>query len=136
LLAFERSTISQLQNKPSSNSNHYLNASQITSANVTTPSSPKLTPGQYLLDFKQDFRSEGITEEDSRWISATPPDNRMLTCGLVIVKNDVQTGTTKGKGADRTSVSNQPILAEPVIRGNTVSSYWALCREVRIRILL
>ena len=130
LSAFERSTISRTGNRSGSNSTGYMTGSQLTSANATTPSSPKTTPGQQLLDFKQDLRSDGNIEEDPRWLSADVRNRQRLTCAMMIIKNEGADGTV-GKGAERAK-AGALIMAEPTIRGNTVSSYWALCREVRI----
>jgi hypothetical protein len=106
-----------------------MTGSQLTSANATTPSSPKTTPGQQLLDFKQDLKSDGNIEEDSRWLSAGLRNRQRLTCAMMVIKNEGAHGTV-GKGVERAK-AGPLIIAEPTIRGNTVSSYWALCREVR-----
>jgi len=127
--AFERSTISRAGNRSGSSSLGYMTGSQLTSANATTPSSPKPTPGQQLLDFKQDLKPDGNIEEDPRWLSAGSRHRQRLTCAMMVIKNEGAQGIV-GKGVERAK-AGPSIITEPTIRGNTVSSYWALCREVR-----
>ena len=104
--------------------------SRITSGNVTTPSSPKLTAGQQLLDFKQDLRPDPGAEADGRWSGMQNTSNCGMTCGMVIVEAPPPFGQTTGKGGDRSKYPALTPAQEPLIRGNTVSGYWALCREV------
>ena len=104
--------------------------SRITSGNVTTPSSPKLTAGQQLLDFKQDLRPDPGAEADGRWSGMQNTSNCGMTCGMVIVAAPPPLGQTTGKGGDRSKYPALTPAQEPLIRGNTVSGYWALCREV------
>lgn len=84
------------------------------------PSSPRLTPGQQLVDFKTDLASDSLAS------SVGPKWN----CGIITVKVPPQPVAPTSK-SNKSAPAVQAKPQDPLIRGNTVASYWALCREVR-----
>lgn len=98
--------------------------SQVTSANATRPSSPR-TPGQSLLDFKGSLANGGVGRKRNK------DDARRLRSNIVIAKQPVVEAPvmTAGKGDKGKAVAAVP-TEDALIRGNSVASYWTLCREV------
>jgi hypothetical protein len=131
--AFGRSTVSRLRNDDLYKSEAAHDYSLVTSGNITTPSSPKVTAGQQLIDFKQELRADNGTDGDARW--STTRDNKSYgsSCGMLLVKAPLPVSQASGKSGDRGKTSAPIGIQEPLIRGNTVSGYWALCREVSDR---
>jgi hypothetical protein len=96
------------------------------SGNMTNPSSPRLTLGEQLVNFKHGLRPE--SDLTSQWRFPSQLSKDRLRCGMVIAKRPTPSTAKQEKA---TSTVQNPDR-QTVIRCNTVASYWALCREVRL----
>lgn len=130
LSAFGRSTVSRLRDEESHQPTSPYDFSRYTSANATTPSSPKVTAGQQLLDFKQELRPDAGVDAEAHWSDMRNKGDCGMTCGMIVVPAPSIPSEITGKAGNRGKPSVATSVQEPLVRGNTVAGYWALCREV------
>ncbi len=109
--------------------------SYTTSANATVPSTPMRTPGESLLDFKENLHGDAESPDHrrrskNRIAEELPP----LRCNMMVWKAPKSSGivSLSAKGDKKQGQAGAEIKdAEPgLLRGNTLAAYWELNREV------